>query len=137
MRRRRRLVARAPACSCPQPGADAAGECAVPIRGSRRNAGSATTAALGRRSAAGGPRAGSRRIGPRPSSRTVAGRSDARALTSATPPARYAPPVSSLVRDSSPGEPERLRRRTVGTLVGGVALGSTGHIAALTVAVIV
>ena len=45
--------------------------------------------------------------------------------------------MSSLVRDSSPSELERLRRRTVWTLVGGVALGSTGHIAALTVAVIV
>ncbi len=34
-------------------------------------------------------------------------------------------------------ELERLRGRTVGTLVGGVALGSTGHIAAVTVATIV
>jgi len=32
---------------------------------------------------------------------------------------------------------DRLRRRSLGTLVGGVALGSTGHIAALTVATIV
>jgi MFS family permease len=36
-----------------------------------------------------------------------------------------------------PSDVERLRRRTVWTLVGGVALGSTGHIAALTVATIV
>src|SRR3954470_9350630 len=36
-----------------------------------------------------------------------------------------------------PSELERLRRRTVWTLVGGVALGSTGHIAAVTVATIV
>ena len=36
-----------------------------------------------------------------------------------------------------PAELERLRRRTVATLVGGVALGSTGHIAAVTVATIV
>jgi MFS family permease len=34
-------------------------------------------------------------------------------------------------------EVERLRRRTVATLVAGVALGSTGHIAAVTVATIV
>src|SRR5689334_23666892 len=34
-------------------------------------------------------------------------------------------------------ELERLRRRTVGSLVAGVALGSTGHIAAVTVATIV
>ena len=43
---------------------------------------------------------------------------------------------------TSPGryhgaELERLRRRTVGSLVAGVALGSTGHIAAVTVATIV
>ncbi len=43
---------------------------------------------------------------------------------------------------TSPGpmtnvELERLRRRTVATLVAGVALGSTGHIAAVTVATIV
>jgi hypothetical protein len=37
----------------------------------------------------------------------------------------------------SPRELERLRRRTVATLVAGVALGSTGHIAAVTVATIV
>ena len=38
----------------------------------------------------------------------------------------------------SPGQPPRaLRRRTVGSLVAGVALGSTGHIAAVTVATIV
>jgi MFS family permease len=36
-----------------------------------------------------------------------------------------------------PAELERLRRRSVATLVGGVALGSTGHIAAVTVATIV
>jgi MFS family permease len=36
-----------------------------------------------------------------------------------------------------PAELERLRRRTVWTLVTGVALGSTGHIAAVTVATIV
>ena len=34
-------------------------------------------------------------------------------------------------------ELERLRKRTVGALVAGVALGSTGHIAAVTVATIV
>ena len=37
----------------------------------------------------------------------------------------------------SPAELDRLRRRTVATLVAGVALGSTGHIAAVTVATIV
>jgi MFS family permease len=37
----------------------------------------------------------------------------------------------------SPAELERLRRRTVATLMAGVALGSTGHIAAVTVATIV
>jgi MFS family permease len=36
-----------------------------------------------------------------------------------------------------PADLERLRRRTVATLVAGVALGSTGHIAAVTVATIV
>jgi MFS family permease len=36
-----------------------------------------------------------------------------------------------------PAELDRLRRRTVGSLVAGVALGSTGHIAAVTVATIV
>ena len=36
-----------------------------------------------------------------------------------------------------PAELERLRRRSVATLVGGGALGSTGHIAAVTVATIV
>jgi MFS family permease len=36
-----------------------------------------------------------------------------------------------------PADLERLRRRTIGSLVGGVALGSTGHIAAVTVATIV
>ena len=36
-----------------------------------------------------------------------------------------------------PAELERLRRRSVATLVAGVALGSTGHIAAVTVATIV
>ena len=40
-------------------------------------------------------------------------------------------------RQRSPAELERLRRRTVATLIGGVALGSTGHIAAVTVATIV
>ena len=40
-------------------------------------------------------------------------------------------------RQLSPAELERLRRRTVATLIGGVALGSTGHIAAVTVATIV
>lgn len=38
---------------------------------------------------------------------------------------------------TNPSELERLRRRTVWTLVAGVALGSTGHIAAVTVATIV
>ena len=36
-----------------------------------------------------------------------------------------------------PAELDRLRRRSVATLVAGVALGSTGHIAAVTVATIV
>jgi MFS family permease len=40
-------------------------------------------------------------------------------------------------RPTNPSELERLRRRTVATLVAGVALGSTGHIAAVTVATIV
>jgi MFS family permease len=39
--------------------------------------------------------------------------------------------------DTERHELERLRRRTVATLVAGVALGSTGHIAAVTVATIV
>ena len=43
----------------------------------------------------------------------------------------------SLVTTTSPSDLERLRRRTVWSLLGGVALGSTGHIAALTVATIV
>ena len=40
-------------------------------------------------------------------------------------------------RSFQPAELDRLRRRTVGSLVAGVALGSTGHIAAVTVATIV
>jgi MFS family permease len=40
-------------------------------------------------------------------------------------------------RPTNPSELDRLRRRTVATLVAGVALGSTGHIAAVTVATIV
>jgi MFS family permease len=40
-------------------------------------------------------------------------------------------------RHFQPAELERLRRRTVASLVAGVALGSTGHIAAVTVATIV
>jgi MFS family permease len=40
-------------------------------------------------------------------------------------------------RPTNPSELERVRRRTVATLVAGVALGSTGHIAAVTVATIV
>jgi MFS family permease len=40
-------------------------------------------------------------------------------------------------RSIQPAELERLRRRTVASLVAGVALGSTGHIAAVTVATIV
>lgn len=40
-------------------------------------------------------------------------------------------------RSLQPAELERLRRRTVAALVAGVALGSTGHIAAVTVATIV
>jgi MFS family permease len=39
--------------------------------------------------------------------------------------------------DLTPSELDRLRRRSLGTLVGSVALGSTGHIAAVTVATIV
>lgn len=45
--------------------------------------------------------------------------------------------MSSAVAHLPPAEIERLRRRTVWSLVGGVALGSTGHIAAITVATIV
>src|SRR4051812_4664916 len=45
--------------------------------------------------------------------------------------------MSSAVTQLPASELERLRRRTVRTLVGGVALGSTGHIAAITVATIV
>jgi MFS family permease len=45
--------------------------------------------------------------------------------------------MSSAVAHLPPSELERLRGRTVRTLVGGVALGSTGHIAAITVATIV
>jgi len=37
----------------------------------------------------------------------------------------------------TPSELEGLRRRSLGTLIGSVALGSTGHIAAVTVATIV
>ena len=37
----------------------------------------------------------------------------------------------------SPSRLDELRRRTVASLVAGVALGSTGHIAAVTVATIV
>jgi MFS family permease len=40
-------------------------------------------------------------------------------------------------RPTDPSQLDRLRRRTVATLVAGVALGSTGHIAAVTVATIV
>jgi MFS family permease len=43
----------------------------------------------------------------------------------------------SSTTDRSPTELDRLRRRSLGTLVGSVALGSTGHIAAVTVATIV
>jgi MFS family permease len=43
----------------------------------------------------------------------------------------------SDARSIPPSELDRLRRRTVATLVAGVALGSTGHIAAVTVATIV
>jgi MFS family permease len=43
----------------------------------------------------------------------------------------------STIADRSPSELDRLRRRSLGTLIGGVALGSTGHIAAVTVATIV
>jgi MFS family permease len=45
--------------------------------------------------------------------------------------------MSTIVSQPSPSELERLRRRTVWSLLGGVALGSTGHIAAVTVATIV
>ena len=43
----------------------------------------------------------------------------------------------AAARSLQPAELERLRRRTVASLVAGVALGSTGHIAAVTVATIV
>src|SRR4051812_11869403 len=45
--------------------------------------------------------------------------------------------MSARLGALSPSELDRLRRRSLWTLVGGVALGSTGHIAALTVATIV
>jgi MFS family permease len=45
--------------------------------------------------------------------------------------------MPTIVSRLSPSELERLRRRTVWSLLGGVALGSTGHIAAITVATIV
>jgi len=45
--------------------------------------------------------------------------------------------MATAVTELPPAELARLRRRTVWTLVGGVALGSTGNIAALTVATIV
>jgi MFS family permease len=45
--------------------------------------------------------------------------------------------MPTIVSRLSPSELERLRRRTVWSLLGGVALGSTGHIAAVTVATIV
>ena len=43
----------------------------------------------------------------------------------------------SSIADRTPSELEGLRRRSLGTLIGSVALGSTGHIAAVTVATIV
>jgi MFS family permease len=43
----------------------------------------------------------------------------------------------SSIADRTPLELEGLRRRSLGTLIGSVALGSTGHIAAVTVATIV
>jgi MFS family permease len=43
----------------------------------------------------------------------------------------------AAARSLQPAELERFRRRTVASLVAGVALGSTGHIAAVTVATIV
>lgn len=43
----------------------------------------------------------------------------------------------AAARSLAPADLERLRRRTVASLVAGVALGSTGHIAAVTVATIV
>ena len=45
--------------------------------------------------------------------------------------------MSARVAHLTPSQLDRLRRRTVWSLVGGVALGSTGHIAAVTVATIV
>ena len=45
--------------------------------------------------------------------------------------------ASSTPVNPSAADLERLRRRSVATLVAGVALGSTGHIAAVTVATIV
>ncbi len=44
---------------------------------------------------------------------------------------------AAAIQELPASELEHLRRRTVWTLVGGVALGSTGHIAAITVATIV
>jgi MFS family permease len=48
-------------------------------------------------------------------------------------------PAAAIAPDASrrPAEVARLRRRTVWSLVAGVALGSTGHIAAVTVATLV
>src|SRR4051794_41289893 len=45
--------------------------------------------------------------------------------------------MSARLGALSPSELDRLRRRSLWPLVGGVAFGSTGHIAALTVATIV
>jgi len=47
------------------------------------------------------------------------------------------PALTHAAAGLAPGELTRLRRRSTWTLVGGVALGSTGHIAAVTVASIV
>ncbi len=57
------------------------------------------------------------------------GRSSARIAT-------YDPGVTSAALDLPPATIDRLRRRTHWSLVAGVALGSTGHIAAATVATI-
>ena len=45
--------------------------------------------------------------------------------------------MTSTSRSLSPSRLEYLRRRSVASLIAGVALGSTGHIAAVTVATIV
>jgi hypothetical protein len=58
-------------------------------------------------------------------------------MTDADPAAEALPAAVAAAGHVPEGERVRLRRRTVKVLVAGVALGSTGHIAAVTVAPIV